>query len=85
MKILINYISKENIGLLLSVSGSILIALSVGEPNIAKNGGFTFGEGPMMEGIALKEFTLIAITYPRLFYLGIILLIIGFILQIKKK
>lgn len=72
------YLTKSNIGLSLNSLGSILMALAIDVPPVNdKPGWLDFTSG--------TQFNFVTINHPWYLKIGLILLIVGFIIQLERK
>jgi len=71
------FITISNCGLLLNVLGSVFIAFAISTPPV-KNlpGWLDFASG--------EQFNFVTLNHPLWIYIGFILLILGFFLQLKR-
>ena len=70
MQAVCNFLTYTRLGLLLNVVGTIMIALSVGK-----------NPGDAHQIVKGREIYLASVLRPKLFYCGLVVIILGFVLQ----
>jgi len=80
------YLNTNNLGLILSILGTLLIAFTLTTLPCARQGSLDGGvTSCTTKGSEIRDYRIVYYVHPQGFKLGIILLLAGFALQIKKS
>lgn len=72
------YLTVSNFGLVLNLVGSILIAIAIDTPPVdGQPGWLDFASG--------RQYNFVTLNHPLFIKIGFVLLLFGFLLQLKRK